>query len=115
MLGHASAKVQDGGYHPLSYPSPLLPPPQVGDAQLHASRAILALVVPSASDLIKSVREKVEAGGLAAAEANGASGEDIEVLQLLGQGTVSGRRGTWATSWEDIKVQLNQLKPTETN
>ena len=59
---------------------------QMGEARLQASRAILSYVVPSASDLIDQVREKVAAGGLAAMEAD-ACGEEIEVLEVLGEGS----------------------------
>ena len=57
---------------------------QMGEARLQASRAILSYVVPSASELIDQVREKVAAGGLAAGLDS--DGEDIEVLEVLGEG-----------------------------
>ena len=58
---------------------------QMGEARLQASRAILSYVVPSASELIDQVREKVAAGGLAGLD-SAAGGADIELLEVLGEG-----------------------------
>ena len=53
---------------------------------LRASRTILSYVVPSASDLVKQIRNKIFATGMAVANDNVCE-DDIEILEILGEGT----------------------------
>lgn len=62
---------------------------QMREARLvQASRAIFSYAVPSASDLIKQVREQVFTRGVSAADGN-VSDSEIEVLEVLGEGSFS--------------------------
>ena len=70
-------------------------------AMLAFTRAALSLVVPSASDLIDQVRQSIATGGLGAMGGE-VAGEQIEMLEVLGEGSfgkVRGdhTRGKWGT------------------
>lgn len=66
---------------------------QMREAQIKASKAILSYVVPSASDLIKQVREQVTARGLASANMN-IYEDEIEIIEVLGEGSFGKVRRT---------------------
>ena len=60
---------------------------QMREARLvQTSRAVLSYVVPSASDLIKQVREQVFTKGVSAADGKVCENE-IEILEVLGEGS----------------------------
>ena len=52
---------------------------------LQASRSIFSYVVPSASDLIKQVRDQVFSKGIAVTDGNSNSNE-LEIIEVLGEG-----------------------------